>query len=357
MKATCHLVRVLHFYTLDQGKIIPKELKDYLQYVAITGDNIFTWSSLKYLFHQMLRNALVNFNGDCPPAEIPPCPQNGPFNYERMKNLLQQRIDYFDVTPHNIQRFCELLLEPRKNYSRVDKYMRAVEKSLWGYHETDPEPKRIEIDVLDPTRWNHLEKDLEKLSKSNAEEDSAPSCSSQGGAQKTSHPQSDANEQPKAKKIKKSKKVKKDKKENKDKDKDKKDKDKKEKDKKAMDKNLKDKKEKDKKDMDKNLKDKKDMDKNFKDKKDMDKNLKDKKDMDKNFKGKKDKDKKDKDKNLKDKKDMNKNFKDKKDKDKNFKEKNKICKDKILKDKTYKDKKDKKKGEKPSSSCLYGDIL
>jgi len=70
MKDTCNLVRVLHFYALDQGKIIPEELKDYLHFVAKTGDNIFTWSSLKYLFHELLRISLVNFYGGRPRGEF-----------------------------------------------------------------------------------------------------------------------------------------------------------------------------------------------------------------------------------------------------------------------------------------------
>ncbi|XP_065723706.2 serine/threonine-protein phosphatase 4 regulatory subunit 2-like isoform X2 [Drosophila suzukii] len=247
MKDTCNLVRVLHFYALDQGKIIPEELKDYLHFVAKTGDNIFTWSSLKYLFHQLLRTSLVNFYGGKPRAVIPPCTQYGAFNYEEMKNSLQKRLDQFDDTPYNLQRLCELLLEPRKYYSRVDKYMRGLEKVLWAYHDIDSKPKSIELDVLDPISWSILEKGIEKLSKLNAEEDSEPSCTSQGGAQKTSYPQSDANEPPKAKKIKKSKKVKKDKKDTEkdtEKDKDKKEKDKnndKDKNKNYKDKNYKDK--------------------------------------------------------------------------------------------------------------------
>jgi len=71
-------------------------------------------------------------------AVIPPCTQYGAFNYEEMKNSLQKRLHQFDDTPYNLQRLCELLLEPRKYYSRVDKYMRGLEKVLWGKAHTTP---------------------------------------------------------------------------------------------------------------------------------------------------------------------------------------------------------------------------
>ncbi|XP_016949114.3 serine/threonine-protein phosphatase 4 regulatory subunit 2-like [Drosophila biarmipes] len=173
MKDTYNLVRSLHFFTLHQDKLVPPELENYLQYVALTGDNIFTWSSLKYLVRQMLCIAIFGFYRVLPRDAIPTCPKFGPFNFEGTMYALLWRLDRIDETPYTFQRLCELLTEPQKHYSRIDKFMRAVEKVIVVHRATNPKPQSIEIDVLDPETWSHIE----KLSQSIAEEASAPGSS------------------------------------------------------------------------------------------------------------------------------------------------------------------------------------
>lgn len=59
-----------------------------------------------------------------------------PLNYmspEQVKDAVQailEQLDSFDGPPFTIQRLCELLLEPQKQYKSVGKYLRAVEKSI-----------------------------------------------------------------------------------------------------------------------------------------------------------------------------------------------------------------------------------
>lgn len=64
--------------------------------------------------------------------EIPNYPNVDPFNYESMKSSLLERLELFNAAPFTIQRLCELLIDPRKQYSRIDKFMRALEKNILG---------------------------------------------------------------------------------------------------------------------------------------------------------------------------------------------------------------------------------
>lgn len=49
-----------------------------------------------------------------------------------MKKILLERLDSFNSAPFTVQRICELLAEPKKQYTRIDKFMRAVEKNILG---------------------------------------------------------------------------------------------------------------------------------------------------------------------------------------------------------------------------------
>lgn len=49
-----------------------------------------------------------------------------------MKSSLLERLEMFNAAPFTIQRLCELLTDPRKQYSRIDKFMRALEKNILG---------------------------------------------------------------------------------------------------------------------------------------------------------------------------------------------------------------------------------
>lgn len=61
-----------------------------------------------------------------------------PFNYETMKTALLERLDSFSAAPFTVQRICELLTDPRKQYSRIDKFMRAIEKNILVVSTTEP---------------------------------------------------------------------------------------------------------------------------------------------------------------------------------------------------------------------------
>ncbi|KPI92495.1 Serine/threonine-protein phosphatase 4 regulatory subunit 2 [Papilio xuthus] len=129
---------LLEEFSKRKPKTIPQELNDYLAYVARTGDPVYQWSLVKCLFKEKLLNVITDFYETTPGIEIPPYPNVDPFNYDIMKNSLLERLDSFTSAPFTIQRICELLAFPRKQYNRVDKFMRAIEKNILVVSTREP---------------------------------------------------------------------------------------------------------------------------------------------------------------------------------------------------------------------------
>lgn len=77
-------------------------------------------------------------------SELPQYPNVDPFNYETMKKMLIEKLDSFAAAPFTIQRISELLSDPRKQYSRIDKFMRAVEKTILVVSTVPPGRNRSE---------------------------------------------------------------------------------------------------------------------------------------------------------------------------------------------------------------------
>ncbi|EDW62844.1 serine/threonine-protein phosphatase 4 regulatory subunit 2 [Drosophila virilis] len=214
MENSEEILQILERFTQLKQKEIPQELEEYLQYVAKTGDTIFKWSSLKYLFREKLLNVIKHFNEDTQRLEeIPNYPNVDPFNYETMKSSLLERLDLFNAAPFTVQRLCELLIDPRKQYSRIDKFMRALEKNILVVSTIDPGRKRTESengDSLDSVGNGDLSLevniDIEMENENmfnNGDERNGSTEDNTSGALKASCPRTDdVAVQPKAKKAK-----------------------------------------------------------------------------------------------------------------------------------------------------------
>lgn len=136
---------IFHFledFSKRKPKTIPQELNEYLAYVARTGDPVYQWSLVKSLFKEKLLNVITDFYETTPGIDIPPYPNVDPFNYDIMKNSLLERLDSFTSAPFTVQRICELLTFPRKQYNRVDKFMRAIEKNILVVSTREPGTQR-----------------------------------------------------------------------------------------------------------------------------------------------------------------------------------------------------------------------
>lgn len=119
---------------------IPKELEEYLCFVAKTGDPVYQWGLIKALFREKLMRVMTEFYESCPTPDITACPNVEAFNYDIMKKNLLDRMESFASAPFTVQRICELLTAPRKEYNRIDKFMRAIEKNILVVSTKDPGP-------------------------------------------------------------------------------------------------------------------------------------------------------------------------------------------------------------------------
>ncbi|KAG5892554.1 hypothetical protein JTB14_034237 [Gonioctena quinquepunctata] len=128
----------LEEFSKMKPKDIPRELEEYLCFVAKTGNPIYQWPTIKSLFREKLLNVITEFYESCPSVDIPPCPNVEMFNYDMMKNFILEKLDTFASAPFTVQRICELLTTPRKEYNRIDKYMRALEKNILVVSTTEP---------------------------------------------------------------------------------------------------------------------------------------------------------------------------------------------------------------------------
>jgi serine/threonine-protein phosphatase 4 regulatory subunit 2 len=136
------ILHSLEEFSKTKPKDIPRELEEYLCFVAKTGDPVYQWSAIKSLFREKLISVVTEFYETCPSVEIPPCPNVDLFNYDVMKNFILEKLDTFAAAPFTLQRICELLTTPRKEYNRIDKYMRALEKNILVVSTTEPGGRR-----------------------------------------------------------------------------------------------------------------------------------------------------------------------------------------------------------------------
>lgn len=150
------VMQMLEMYQMYKQQA-PVELEEYLRYVAKTGNTLFQWTLVKPFIREKILNVIAEFAEQSALADIPPYPNVDPFNYEAMKTLLLERFDAFNGPPFTIQRLCELLSCPRKEYNRVDKFMRAVEKNILVVSTCELRSRREETAVVNGVvdRWEN----------------------------------------------------------------------------------------------------------------------------------------------------------------------------------------------------------
>lgn len=159
------VMQILERFNVSRNPEITAQLEEYITFVARTGDSVYAWSLVKNLFREKLVHVITDFHNEAPtkgkrsnnnfhPAgwrlhafavsELPQYPNVDPFNYETMKKTLIEKLDSFAAAPFTIQRISELLSDPRKQYSRIDKFMRAVEKTILVVSTVPPGRHRSE---------------------------------------------------------------------------------------------------------------------------------------------------------------------------------------------------------------------
>lgn len=142
------ILHSLEEFAKMKPKDIPRELEEYLKFVAKTGDPVYQWSLIKSLFREKLINVITEFYESRSPVAIdlesPPSRNVEMFNYDLMKSFILEKLEAFASAPFTLQRICELLTSPRKEYTRIDKYMRALEKNILVVSTTEPGGRRTE---------------------------------------------------------------------------------------------------------------------------------------------------------------------------------------------------------------------
>ncbi|XP_060622324.2 serine/threonine-protein phosphatase 4 regulatory subunit 2 [Anolis sagrei] len=105
-------------------------LDQFLCHVAKTGETMIPWSQFKGYFIFKLEKVMDDFRTSAPEPRGPPNPNVEYIPFEEMKERILKIVTGFNGIPFTIQRLCELLTDPRRNYTGTDKFLRGVEKNV-----------------------------------------------------------------------------------------------------------------------------------------------------------------------------------------------------------------------------------
>ncbi|XP_020646702.2 serine/threonine-protein phosphatase 4 regulatory subunit 2 isoform X2 [Pogona vitticeps] len=105
-------------------------LDQFLCHVAKTGETMIQWSQFKGYFIFKLEKVMDDFRTSAPEPRDPPNPNVEYIPFEEMKERILKIVTGFNGIPFTIQRLCELLTDPRRNYTGTDKFLRGVEKNV-----------------------------------------------------------------------------------------------------------------------------------------------------------------------------------------------------------------------------------
>ncbi|XP_062923971.1 serine/threonine-protein phosphatase 4 regulatory subunit 2-B isoform X2 [Mobula hypostoma] len=88
------------------------------------------WSQFKCYFVFKLEKVMDDFRASAPEPRAPPNPNVEYVPYDEMKERILRIVNGFTGIPFTIQRLCELLTDPKKNYTGTDKFLRGIEKNV-----------------------------------------------------------------------------------------------------------------------------------------------------------------------------------------------------------------------------------
>ncbi|XP_075039564.1 serine/threonine-protein phosphatase 4 regulatory subunit 2 isoform X2 [Mixophyes fleayi] len=77
-----------------------------------------------------LEKVMDDFRSSAPEPRGPPNPNVEYIPFDEMKERILKIVTGFNGTPFTIQRLCELVTDPRRNYTGTDKFLRGVEKNV-----------------------------------------------------------------------------------------------------------------------------------------------------------------------------------------------------------------------------------
>ncbi|KAG7520954.1 serine serine/threonine-protein phosphatase 4 regulatory subunit 2-like [Solea senegalensis] len=113
-------------------------LEQFLCHVAKTGQPLLgspissriSWSQFKSYFMFKLEKVMDDFHTSMPEQRGPNNPNVEYIPFEEMKTRILKIVDGYNGIPFTIQRLCELLMDPKRNYTGTDKFLRGLEKNV-----------------------------------------------------------------------------------------------------------------------------------------------------------------------------------------------------------------------------------
>ncbi|XP_049436650.1 serine/threonine-protein phosphatase 4 regulatory subunit 2-A-like isoform X2 [Epinephelus fuscoguttatus] len=106
------------------------ELEQFLCHVAKTGQPMISWSQFKTYFVFKLEKVMDDFHASSPEQRAPHNPNVDYVPFEEMKTRILKIVEGYNGIPFTIQRLCELLTDPKRNYSGTDKFLMGLEKNV-----------------------------------------------------------------------------------------------------------------------------------------------------------------------------------------------------------------------------------
>ncbi|CAL8367414.1 unnamed protein product [Lota lota] len=98
--------------------------------VAKTGETLIPWSKFKTYFLFKMENVMDDFHASSPEQRGSPNPNVVYVPFDVMKERIVKIVDGYSGVPFTIQRLCELLTDPTRNYTGTEKFLRGVEKNV-----------------------------------------------------------------------------------------------------------------------------------------------------------------------------------------------------------------------------------
>ncbi|XP_034067024.1 serine/threonine-protein phosphatase 4 regulatory subunit 2-A-like isoform X3 [Gymnodraco acuticeps] len=106
------------------------ELEQFLGHVAKTGQPMISWSQFKTYFVFKLEKVMDDFHASTPEHRAPHNPNVDYVPFEEMKTRILKIVDGYHGIPFTIQRLCELLMDPKRNYTGTHKFLMGLEKNV-----------------------------------------------------------------------------------------------------------------------------------------------------------------------------------------------------------------------------------
>ncbi|XP_041743343.1 serine/threonine-protein phosphatase 4 regulatory subunit 2-B isoform X3 [Coregonus clupeaformis] len=118
-------------------------LDQFLCHVAKTGETMVQWSQFKSYFLFKLEKVMDDFIASAPDQRGVANPNVESIPFEDMKERILKIVNGYNGIPFTIQRLCELLTEPKRNYTGTEKFLRGVEKNVMVVSCVHPTSEKV----------------------------------------------------------------------------------------------------------------------------------------------------------------------------------------------------------------------